>query len=115
METKNMPDSQWNNPKPVTDLDLAFPSHVIGSYLPLEKDIPKEFWKCHNTFNEMSESIFLGTTANWGFQLNQGIDLEMFKRHIKTCLGSFEPKHEHKIAGVAYLLSLWCSEVKELA
>lgn len=35
METKNMPDSQWNNPKPVTDidLDLAFPVHVIDSYV----------------------------------------------------------------------------------
>jgi hypothetical protein len=29
-------------------------------------------------------------------------------RALQACLGSFAPKHEHKIAGVAYLLSEWC-------
>lgn len=39
------------------------------------------------------------------------IGTQKVHRHISACLGSYEPKHEHKIAGVAYLLSLWFEPV----
>jgi len=43
---------------------------------------------------------------------NDGIDQNKALRHIKAILGSFEPKHEHKEAAAAYLLSLWFKSVK---
>ena len=42
--------------------------------------------------------------------VNEYIDPEAVNRHTRACLRSFEPRHEHKIAGVAYLLSLWFRE-----
>jgi hypothetical protein len=113
MNTETMSDSQWNSPKPVIDGDLAFPAHVIGNYLPLEEDIPKDFWKSSNRFNKMSEAIFFGDATNWEFRIEKGIKLKLLYPHITACLMSSEPKHEHKIAGIAYLLSLWCSEIEE--
>lgn len=35
----------------------------------------------------------------------KNIDPEKTVRHIQTILSSFQPKHEHKIAGCAYLRS----------
>jgi hypothetical protein len=32
--------------------------------------------------------------------------------HLKAIMGSFQPKHEHKTAGVAYLMSLWFEAVQ---
>jgi len=42
----------------------------------------------------------------------EGIDPQMAFRHIKACLGDWGPKHEHKFAGCAYLLSLWFDDVE---
>ena len=36
-------------------------------------------------------------------------------RHLKACMGSFQPAHEHKVAGVGYLMSLWLKPLKENA
>jgi hypothetical protein len=33
-------------------------------------------------------------------------------RHVQYCMRSFEPKHEHKEAGCAYLLSLWFDDIE---
>lgn len=37
----------------------------------------------------------------------EGIDKSKALRHIRTIMGSFEPKHEHKEAAVALLLEEW--------
>lgn len=36
-----------------------------------------------------------------------GVNFKQAHAHIKVVLGSFEPKHERKIAGCAYLASMW--------
>lgn len=108
-----MTETQWAKPKPVSDLILAFSANVIGEYLPLETEIPDDFYQCGNQYNRIVSKIFFGSTNGWDFLLKDGIDLTAFSRHIKVCLGSFEPKHEHKIAGVAYLFPLWCEEIRE--
>ena len=41
----------------------------------------------------------------------EGIDLDMAMRHLAAIQRSFEPKHEHKQAAVAYLASQWFEEV----
>jgi hypothetical protein len=37
----------------------------------------------------------------------EGIDRSVAMRHLKCIMSSWEPQHEHKTAGVAYLMSLW--------
>lgn len=36
-----------------------------------------------------------------------GVNFKQAHAHINVILGSFEPKHEHKIAGCEYLASMW--------
>jgi hypothetical protein len=43
-----------------------------------------------------------------------GIDRRAAFRHISACLGSYDPSHEHKIAGVGYLISLWFKSKEEI-
>jgi len=54
-----------------------------------------------------------GTNAHSYLTVNPKIDSQLAWRHIMTCLKSFEPKHEHKMAGVGYLLSLWFLSFRE--
>jgi hypothetical protein len=39
------------------------------------------------------------------FVVREGVDAKAAWRHCAALLRSFEPKHEHKEAGVAYLMS----------
>lgn len=63
---------------------------------------------------------FKGTQGPWKVIINglkeyavavKGVDFKQAHAHISVILGSFEPKHEHKhehkIAGCAYLASMW--------
>ena len=90
----------------VTDLDLAFPVDVP---LPSWDIIPKDFKRCSNEFAEVASTLFFkgGNPSDFGLRPKQGVDNTKALRAIRCCLGSFEPKHEHKKAGVAYMLSEW--------
>ncbi len=80
--------------------------------LPPMKDIPKKF---HNMSNKwvriVSRWFFSGLPKGTEFIPKPGVDKEKALRMLKTCLGSFEPKHEHKEAGVAYMLSEFFEDV----
>jgi len=74
--------------------------------LPPYSAIPSEFKSSGNQWNRW--------TASWFFKglevlpvPKQGIDLRLAMRNLATVMRSWEPKHEHKEAGVAYLASLW--------
>jgi hypothetical protein len=100
------------SPAAISALDMAFPAHVIGKYLPLWDDIPEEFRKRGNKWTKLVDHWFalgLKNTPN----TKEGLDSISVWRHLKTCMGSREPKHEHKVAGVAYLMSLWLTDDKE--
>lgn len=104
-ETKNGAD-RWAQPQAVDPVMVVFPAHVVGSLLPERGDVPAEFWR-DNPWSEMaSRWFFNGRSAPPAFK--PGIDASAALRHLRACLGSWEPQHEHKEAGVGYLLSLWC-------
>jgi hypothetical protein len=85
----------------VSDVELVFPTNV-DKFLP--SAIPdyenKDFWE------GFTQSVF-SSGLKEKLVPKEGIDAGKALRHIKVCLGSWEPKHEHKIAGVAYLFSSW--------
>lgn len=103
----------FESPREVSDVMLAFPASVVGEYLPEWNDIPEGFRKSWNSSSGacgLASDIFdarFGGGEKIGFVPMDGIDPGAAWRHIVACLGSFEPKHEHKIAGVGYLISLW--------
>jgi len=95
----------YDQPTPVSDLQMAFPGS-LGDLLPPEQQIPSEFWDGQTPWNQLTSRWFFHGLKGT-FVPKPGIDLELALRHIKTILGSFEPQHEHKEAAVAYLMSLW--------
>jgi len=99
-------------PQEVTDVELAFGGR-IKELLPPYEDLPEEFQRFKTDWNRIiSKWFFDGLPKNTNFIAKDGINAEKALRHIAAVLRSFEPKHEHKEAGCAYLLSLWFKEVK---
>lgn len=99
-------------PKKVDQATMVFPDQVIGEYLPDYASIPEEFKQGHTKWNQIvCEWFFNGLPKGTKFVPKDDIDKTEALRHIQTCLGSFQPKHEHKEAGVAYLLSLWFEDI----
>jgi len=99
----------------VQTVDMAtmmFPAEVIGKYLPEWGSIPDQFKKSSHPYQKIASSWFFMGVKDIKFTPRDGVDLKKALMHIRACLGSFEPKHEHKIAGVAYLMDEFFSSVK---
>lgn len=100
--------------KPVTidGARAAFPASVSDLMPPMEA-IPDEFKNWHGTeWNRLFADWFYSGLKSLDLTPQPGIDKDAALRHIKTVMGSWEPKHEHKEAAVAYLLSLWFTDPK---
>lgn len=105
--------ANWAQPQKVDDLTLAFPGNVVAVLMPDYDDIPDDFKKSYgNKWVEFQKRWFFdGLPPTMTVDLNDGIDGSTAFRHLKAIQGSFEPKHEHKAAAVAYLASLWFHDV----
>jgi hypothetical protein len=104
-------DDKWAYPMEVSDVDIAFGGRT-NELLPPVEDIPEEFWKGHTKWNKLIDDVFYGRNLNGEIYEKEGIDVHSAARHIKAILASFQPKHEHKMAGCAYLASRFFSDVK---
>lgn len=102
--------TDWSKPQPVEDVLLAFPARVAHLMPPREE--------CEQALHEMPDRgrgwiefqqrwFYEGLSPDTEFELREGVDPATALRHLKAIQGSFEPKHEHKEAAVAYLASLW--------
>ncbi len=93
-------------PKALSDLDVAFSANV-RDLMPDYKEIPEDFRRGRTKWNRFQSDWFYGGIDASGLIAKDGIDRNAALRHLKAINGSFEPKHEHKEAAVAYLASLW--------
>lgn len=93
-------------PQEVDNLTMAFPTN-ISHLMPSMEEIPEEFKSYHNPWCKLFSEWFYKGISQSKLVAKESIDREKALRHIGTIMGSFEPKHEHKEATVAYLLSLW--------
>lgn len=90
----------------ITGPEIAFGTERL---LPAWEVIPEDFKK-GNFYTKLAEAIFYGTTLPQGeMDLNEGIDPEMLNRAVRAHITSFGPKHEHKIAGVGYMIASACT------
>ena len=98
-------------PKEVTQAETVFCSRV-NELLPDMVGIPEEFQKKYNKWNTIvSTWFFRGLSKETQFIPKEGIDPQAALDHVTAIMRSFEPKHEHKMAGCAYLLSLWFEDI----
>lgn len=99
-------------PIELTDIDIAFPASV-KHLMPDYKDIPTEFksWNNPTKWNKFVSTWFALGVKNVKYKPKVGVDQTKALRHVKAIMGSWEPKHEHKEAAVAYLLSQWFDDI----
>jgi hypothetical protein len=91
----------------LTRLDLVFGE---VKHLPPMSDIPGRFRERRDPYAHFVSSWFFGgRTENDMTRLvaRPGVDRGKALVAIKAILSSFQPKHEHKEAGAAYLLHEW--------
>jgi hypothetical protein len=94
----------------ISDLDVAFGT-VKG--LPDMKRIPAEFQRFGGTkWNNLFSDWFFGGLKSLRLAPNDGVDKSAALKHIRALMASFEPAHEHKEAGVAYLMSQYFADAE---
>lgn len=106
----------------VTRLNVAFGNI---SHMPKYESIPDEFKGHRGTpFNEAVSAWFFRGAKRDGdalvvdgqrFTPKAGVDADKALAAIRAVLGSFEPKHEHKEAACAFMLSEWFDHDKPAA
>jgi hypothetical protein len=100
-----MPKLKKYLPIEITKADLAFGGKAM-TILPAYRDIPDEFTNEHHVWCKWQAKWFFKGLTQYP-EPKEGIDLNLAVLNLKCIQGSREPKHEHKMAGVAYLASLW--------
>ena len=96
------------SPSPVTDIEMAFPAqHVVDRLLPPFEEIPEEFVRERNKWCQLVSGWFFSGLKHLP-PVKPEFDLNEVTRHLSAVMASFAPKHEHKIAGVGYMISKVC-------
>jgi len=101
---------------PIKDIDrvnAVFPTSVKGM-MPDYKDIPEEFTDHNNRgkWGKLVTQMFFVGLKKLELKPRPGVDKDKALRHIRYILGSWEPKHEHKEAGAAFLFNEWFEDVE---
>jgi len=110
-----MNDDKWKRPQKIESVNMVFGT-VIETYMPKWTDLPEDFRRERGIEVQkwgriVDDLFFRGATNIRCIVKDPTIDQKDIMRHIAVLLHSFEPSHEHKTAGVAYLLSLWCHDM----
>jgi hypothetical protein len=94
------------------DVDLAFPAGALD-WMPPMDEIPDEFKDYNNEWVRIGRGWFMrGLPDDVEFYPKEGVDPKKAVRACKATLGSYAPKHEHKEAAVAYMLSEWFEKIE---
>lgn len=98
-------------PVEVDDVTIAFPAqimHMLPPWALVDNDeVRYSEWE-----NFANHWFSLGIPADAQFWLKDGIDGEAMVRHVRAVQGSFQPKHQHKAGGLAFLFSHWFRGVR---
>lgn len=89
-----------------SDVDAIFPTDTC---LPPWETLDEEYQRNSHPCCKIASTLFFngGRLEDFGLTPKAGVDKGKAIRALGVCLGSFEPKHEHKIAGVGFLLNEW--------
>ena len=93
----------------INDVELAFST---DRFLPEWEDIPESFKK-PNIYSQIAEALCLGFKMPQGeLTFHEGFTDEGAAKDLDRCVRahvqSFRPSHEHKIAGVGFMISQIC-------
>lgn len=92
-------------PADVDDVSMVFGGGVdIRKMMP---PVPENYPDRQKWERFQSDWFTFGLKGTAGLVAREGVDRNKALRHLKTIQGSYEPKHEVKVATVAYLASIW--------
>ena len=78
----------------------------VDDLLPAWSEIPEEFKRPDGTkWNRVVSDWFFYGLRNVVWTPRPGVDASEALARVETCVRSWQPRHEHKEAGCAYLLS----------
>ena len=105
-------DSKWASPQDVSDVQLAFPAQV-SSLMPPHDEALRDWQRTPDArkWIKVQQDWFFYGMKDTNWSPKDGIDTKRALRHLAAVQGSFEPKHEHKEAAVAYLMWRWFDDV----
>lgn len=111
--TKEWEESQ---PQEVEESNIVFGGArgpELKRLMPKYSLVPEKFQDHRGTpWNKLFNTMFFKELPeDTVFDSKDGIDPNKAFRHIKAVMKSWEPKHEHKEAAVAWLLSIWFKSV----
>ncbi len=91
-----------------SDIDMAFPAHVV-EHMPKMDEMPEAFRKGEHPACSVANGIFFGRWAGKkpGMVARDGVNPSDAWRHLHCIMSSFEPAHEHKEAAWGFLLNEW--------
>lgn len=97
----------------ISVIDAAFPAHALD-WMPAYEDIPEVFRtrSLSNKWKQLQRDWFYHGLKSYTFVPKPGVDVDKALRVIQAIQGSYAPKHEHKEAAVAYLLSEWFEDAE---
>lgn len=88
----------------LTRLDAAFGNI---DHLPPYDKIPPEFKSKDNDYNKIVSYAFFHGLHQSILKPREGVDVDKARFALQAIMRSWDPQHEHKIAGAAYLMSEW--------
>jgi len=91
----------------VTDPELAFGGRDLNKLMPAMQDIPRDYPDRHKWTRFFSQVFTNGAPKGTKMFPREGVDTGKALRHLRAIMVSYQPKHEHKEAACAYLLSQW--------
>ena len=108
-------------PVVIDQATLAFPANVYElGLVPHHEDLPPEWMRFYSRtpWGDIANRWFASLIAGGipqgvEMHLKEGIDGETLVRHLTAIGGSYAiPKHQYKIAAIAWLLKLWCHKIR---
>lgn len=108
--------STYEQPVAVSRVQQAFPAD-LGDLLPPLDLIPEVFQKGRaGHVSTYARAMAIGRIdESLALIKRDDVDSEVAWKHLCTIAGSFEPRHEHKEAALAWLISLWFRDVVPLS
>lgn len=93
-------------PAKVNRLDVAFGGRT-RELLPPRNLLPDEFQDQRGPWCDLARRWFFEGLKTSSLKPKPGVNKTEAIAHCAAIMQSFEPKHEHKIGGVGFLMSLW--------
>lgn len=87
----------------INDVELAFSTTRL---LPALEDIPEEFKSASNPYYSLARTLFYeDPLPEVEIELKDGYSPEVLNKCVRAHLRSHGPEHEHKLSGVAFMMS----------